>query len=151
LLIGYLTIPPIGNARGLFIDHSEWSNDMFVKKLVLFDETNEPAFRNFTGGPHKYYFDIRHSANGEPYIIIHEKNTAKEASGKMILYKEDFAKFMTGLDEAQQYVRNELHIPTPSPNPHKPKPVKKSKTYMVRPSTKTGYYVRNRRTSNKRQ
>jgi len=59
-----------------------------------------------------YFFDVRTTRSNDYYITITESKKRYEDDSyerhKLHLYKEDFNKFMTGLEETVDYVKTEL-------------------------------------------
>jgi hypothetical protein len=63
-------------------------------------------------GKRTYFFDVKATRNGDYYLTVTEsrKKTGRDGTpvfekSKIFLYKEDFAKFEDGLDDAMGYVR----------------------------------------------
>lgn len=59
-----------------------------------------------------YFFDVRSTKQGDYFLTITESKKKFEGDGyeshKIFLYKEDFKKFVEGLNEAVDYVKTEL-------------------------------------------
>ncbi len=67
--------------------------------------------RKVKAGKRTYFFDVKTTKGNDYYINITESK--KNFDGgfmktKVFLYKEDFNKFMDGLQETVAYVKNEL-------------------------------------------
>ncbi len=64
------------------------------------------------GRKRTYFFDVKPTKQGDYYICITESKRRFDDSGydrhKIYIYKEDFNKFQTGLDETINYVKTEL-------------------------------------------
>ena len=65
-------------------------------------------------GRRTYFFDVEATRGGDYYLTITESRKITRKDGKeafdrhkIFLYKEDFAKFATGLNEAIEYVKQE--------------------------------------------
>ena len=82
-------------------------------------------------GKRIYYLDVKKSKKGEMFLAITESKKIISAEGdatqinfekhKIFLYKEDFEKFMNGLQESIQYIEkeqgpflNEIHADKPN-------------------------------------
>ncbi|MDE1191442.1 MAG: DUF3276 family protein [Arachidicoccus sp.] len=59
-----------------------------------------------------YFFDVRETKGNDYYLIITESRKRFNEDGydrhKIFLYKEDFNKFVKGLNEAVDYIKTEL-------------------------------------------
>lgn len=59
-----------------------------------------------------YFFDVRSTKQGDFFLTITESKKKFEGEGydshKIFLYKEDFKKFMEGLNETMDYIKTEL-------------------------------------------
>ena len=59
-----------------------------------------------------YFFDVRETKGSDYYLTITESRKRFDSEGydrhKIFLYKEDFNKFMKGLNEAVDYVKTDL-------------------------------------------
>lgn len=59
-----------------------------------------------------YFFDVRETRGNDYYLTITESRKKFDSDGyerhKIFLYKEDFNKFLKGLEEAVNYVKTEL-------------------------------------------
>ena len=59
-----------------------------------------------------YFFDVRETRGNDYYLTITESRKKFDSDGydrhKIFLYKEDFNKFIKGLNEAVDYVKTEL-------------------------------------------
>lgn len=82
-------------------------------------ERNEPEIvysHSIKAGRRIYYVDVKRDRNADLFICITEsKRTANEGEEtptfekhKVFLYKEDFAHFMEGLEDAIAYVKQQL-------------------------------------------
>ncbi len=67
-------------------------------------------------GKRTYFFDVKSTKGGDFYLTITESKRKVGPGGevsyekhKVFLYKEDFIKFSTGLEDAIQYIRD--HAP----------------------------------------
>ena len=70
--------------------------------------------KRIRAGKRTYFFDVKSTRSNDYYITITESRRYQKDDGfgyekhKMFLYKEDFGKFMEGLQEAVDYVKTEL-------------------------------------------
>ena len=70
--------------------------------------------KRIRAGKRTYFFDVKSTRSNDYYITITESRRYQKDDGfgyekhKMFLYKEDFGKFMAGLQEAVDYVKTEL-------------------------------------------
>ncbi len=59
-----------------------------------------------------YFFDVRETRGSDYYLTITESRKRFDSDGydrhKIFIYKEDFNKFVKGLNEAVEYVKTEL-------------------------------------------
>lgn len=59
-----------------------------------------------------YFFDVRSTKQGDFFLTITESKKKFEGEGydshKIFLYKEDFKKFMEGLNETMNYIKTDL-------------------------------------------
>ena len=59
-----------------------------------------------------YFFDVRSTKQGDFFLTITESKKKFEGEGydshKIFLYKEDFKKFLEGLNETVDYIKTEL-------------------------------------------
>ena len=66
-------------------------------------------------GKRRYFFDVRDTRSGDYYLTITEMKRAFEGEApekhKIFLYKEDFAKFVRGLQETIDYIKSNLLTP----------------------------------------
>lgn len=76
-------------------------------------EQNEKIFsKTFKAGKRFYFFDVRTTRNNDFYLTITESKRHQNADNagytiekfKIFLYKEDFAKFKDGLNEALDFI-----------------------------------------------
>ncbi|HQH40933.1 MAG TPA: DUF3276 family protein [Bacteroidales bacterium] len=76
-------------------------------------------------GKRTYFFDVKATKNNEMYLIITESKKKFENDGnffyekhKIFLYREDFDKFLEGLNEAFQFIRNAPPVISNESNDH---------------------------------
>ena len=82
-------------------------------------EKNEVLSRAVRAGKRTYFFDVKTTKNEEKYLTITESKRKFNADNgtffyekhKLFLYKEDFAKFMGGLQQAIQFIADEQGLP----------------------------------------
>lgn len=76
------------------------------------NERNEVYSKVVKAGRRAYLFDVRQTRNQDYYITITERKRLEDGESyhkqKIFLYKEDFNKFLKGLDETIDYVKTEL-------------------------------------------
>ena len=70
-------------------------------------------------GKRTYFFDVKATRNNDYYLTITESKKKLEKDGsqsyekhKIFLYKEDFEKFVTGLTEAIQFIKENSSVTT---------------------------------------
>ena len=70
------------------------------------------SIRVKAGKRRTYFFDVRETRGNDFYVTITESRKRFDSEGydrhKIFLYKEDFNKFIKGLNEAVDYVKTEL-------------------------------------------
>ena len=78
------------------------------------DKRYESVYSNKVraGKRRTYFFDVRQTKGHDYYITLTESTKKYEDGGferhKIFLYKEDFNRFMAGLEDAVDYVKTEL-------------------------------------------
>ena len=82
------------------------------------NEQNERRFESVysnkvrAGKRRTYFFDVRQTKGEDYYITLTESTRRFNGEGyerhKIFLYKEDFNRFMTGLEDAVNHVKTEL-------------------------------------------
>ena len=82
------------------------------------NEQNERRFESVysnkvrAGKRRTYFFDVRQTKGEDYYLTLTESTRRFNGDGyerhKIFLYKEDFNRFMTGLEDAVNYVKTEL-------------------------------------------
>lgn len=73
---------------------------------------NEEIYsKSIRAGKRTYFFDVRSTRNGEMFLTITESKKMMKSDGnfhfekhKIFLYKEDFEKFVTGLNESIDFI-----------------------------------------------
>ena len=94
------------------------------KKKSAADGDKEIVFsKAIKAGKRIYYLDVKKNRKDEMYLAITESKKIVFGEGddsqvsfekhKIFLYKEDFAKFMGGLQEAVRFIANEQGLPEP--------------------------------------
>ena len=75
-------------------------------------EKEEIFSKVLRAGRRTYFFDVRETRGNDYYLTITESRKRFDSDGydrhKIFLYKEDFNKFLKGLNEAVDYVKTEL-------------------------------------------
>ncbi|MFM1914078.1 MAG: hypothetical protein RIR51_1931 [Bacteroidota bacterium] len=77
-------------------------------------EREELFSKRIRAGKRTYFFDVKSTRSQDYYITITESRRHQKDDGfvyekhKMFLYKEDFDKFVAGLQEAVNHVKTEL-------------------------------------------
>jgi len=81
-----------------------------VEKDKKFESVYSSKVR--AGKRRTYFFDVRQTKGEDYYITITESTKRFDGNGyerhKIFLYKEDFNRFMSNLDETVKYVKTEL-------------------------------------------
>ncbi len=76
---------------------------------------DEVFSKQVRAGKRRYFFDVRDTRQGDFYLTITEIKRTFEGESpekhKLFLYKEDFAKFVRGLQETVDYIKRELLSP----------------------------------------
>lgn len=69
--------------------------------------------KSVRAGKRTYFFDVKSTKGGEYYLTITESKKRFSEDGKfffekhkIFLYKEDFEKFMEGLNESLNFIKN---------------------------------------------
>ena len=89
-----------------------------LKRNTATDVDKEIVFsKAIKAGKRIYYLDVKKNRKGEMFLAITESKKVVSAEGsspqvsfekhKIFLYKEDFEKFLTGLQETIQYIECE--------------------------------------------
>ncbi len=79
-----------------------------------FDKGQESVYSNKVraGRRRTYFFDVRQTKGEDYYVTLTESTKKFNGDGytrhKIFLYKEDFNRFMEGLNDAVSHVKNEL-------------------------------------------
>jgi hypothetical protein len=75
-------------------------------------QRDEVYSKKVRAGKRTYFFDVKATRGNDYYLIITESKRAFEdgqyVKHKIFLYKEDFNKFISGLNEAVNHVKDEL-------------------------------------------
>lgn len=68
--------------------------------------------KSIRAGKRTYFFDVRSTRNGEKFITITESKKMMKSDGsfqfekhKIFIYKEDFEKFASGLNESIEFIK----------------------------------------------
>jgi len=73
---------------------------------------DEVFSKKIKAGKRTYFFDVKATRGNDYYITITESKRRPDGFGyekhKIFLYKEDFNKFLTGLNEAVSHIKTEL-------------------------------------------
>jgi len=94
------------------------------KKKSAADGDKEIVFsKAIKAGKRIYYLDVKKNRKDEMFLAITESKKIVTGEGddsqvsfekhKIFLYKEDFVKFINGLQEAIQFITNEQGLPEP--------------------------------------
>ena len=95
-----------------------------LKKKSAADGDKEIVFsKAIKAGKRIYYLDVKKNRKEEMFLAITESKKIVSGEGddsqvsfekhKIFLYKEDFAKFMAGLQQAIQFIAEEQGLPEP--------------------------------------
>lgn len=87
----------------------------FKKRSALETKDKEIVFsKSIKAGKRIYYLDVKKNRNDEMFLAITESKKVVSGEGedpqisfekhKIFLYKEDFDKFMTGLEQAIEFI-----------------------------------------------
>jgi viroplasmin and RNaseH domain-containing protein len=75
-------------------------------------QRDEVYSKRIKAGKRTYFIDVKATRGNDFYITITESKRKEDGYGyakhKIFLYKEDFNKFMDGMDEVIGYVKNDL-------------------------------------------
>lgn len=94
------------------------------KKKSVVDGDKEIVFsRAVKAGKRIYYLDVKKNRKDEMFLAITESKKIVSGEGddpqvsfekhKIFLYKEDFEKFMNGLQQAMQFIADEQEVTEP--------------------------------------
>lgn len=79
------------------------------------DVRDEVYSQQVRAGKRRYFFDVRDTRSGDYYLTITEMKRAFEGDTpekhKLFLYKEDFTKFVRGLQDTIDYIKSNLLTP----------------------------------------
>lgn len=88
------------------------------KTIKVLNEQNDRKIENIfskkvrAGKRRTYFFDVVATKNMDYFLVITESKKRLDGNGyerhKIYLYKEDFNKFMKGLNETVDYIKTEL-------------------------------------------
>lgn len=95
-------------------------------------EREEIFSRAIRAGKRTYFFDVKATRKNDYYLTITESKKRFNKDGrfyyekhKVFLYKEDFTKFVDGLEEAVEFIKAnqpELQVDSPQPEPPSEEP-----------------------------
>ena len=99
---------------------------MDIRKKSVVESDKEIVFsKAIKAGKRIYYLDVKKNRKDEMFLAITESKKVVSGEGddaqvsfekhKIFLYKEDFSKFVNGLQEAIQYIADEQGLPEPQP------------------------------------
>ncbi len=75
-------------------------------------QRDEVYSKKIRAGKRTYFFDVKATRGNDYYLIITESkrgfDDGQYVKHKIFLYKEDFNKFLSGLSETIQHVKDEL-------------------------------------------
>lgn len=75
-------------------------------------QRDEVYSKKIRAGKRTYFFDVKATRGNDYYLIITESkrgfDDGQYVKHKIFLYKEDFNKFLTGLSDTIQHVKDEL-------------------------------------------
>jgi viroplasmin and RNaseH domain-containing protein len=73
---------------------------------------DEVYSKRIKAGKRTYFFDVKETRGNDFYITITESKRKQDGFGyskhKIFLYKEDFNKFITGLNEVVNHIKTDL-------------------------------------------
>lgn len=89
-------------------------SDFDYKKENEFDGGDEVFSKVVRAGRRTYFFDVKATRGNDYYLTVTESRKKQGKDGefsfekhKLFLYKEDFSKFMNGLESVINFVKNE--------------------------------------------
>ena len=95
----------------------------FKKKSAAEGDKEIVFSKAIKAGKRIYYLDVKKNRKDEMFLAITESKKIVNGEGedsqvsfekhKIFLYKEDFEKFMGGLQQAIQFIADELGLPEP--------------------------------------
>jgi hypothetical protein len=98
-------------------NHEDHENHEIQERQEIFSK----AIR---AGKRTYFFDVKSTKRNDYYLTITESKKRFNKDGryyfekhKVFLYREDFDKFMEGLNEVIEFIRNSNVQPADSPEP----------------------------------
>jgi hypothetical protein len=75
-------------------------------------DREEVFSKRVRAGKRTYFFDVKSTRGNDYYLILTESkkgfDDGQYVKHKIFLYKEDFNKFLSGLQEAINYIKTEL-------------------------------------------
>jgi hypothetical protein len=81
------------------------------------NEQGDLYAKSVRAGKRTYFFDVKSTKGGEYYLTITESKKRFSDDGKfffekhkIFLYKEDFEKFMEGLNESVDFIKNNSSV-----------------------------------------
>jgi len=93
-------------------------DNLKLKTIIVQNEPTERKIENIfgkkvrAGKRRTYFFDVVATKNRDYFLVITESKKRLDGNGferhKIYLYKEDFNKFMKGLNETIDYIKTEL-------------------------------------------
>ena len=97
----------------------------FKKKSAAEGDKEIVFSKAIKAGKRIYYLDVKKNRKDEMFLAITESKKIVSGEGmdsqvsfekhKIFLYKEDFGKFMEGLQQAIQFITDEQGLPEPRP------------------------------------
>ncbi len=103
-----------------FVRHEtrRWRYFLFTKFKTVVDNERNRRFESVyskkvrAGKRRTYFFDVRKTKGEDFYLTLTESTKRFNGEGyerhKIFLYKEDFNRFLEGLEEAVNYIKTEL-------------------------------------------
>lgn len=87
------------------------------RKDVTGNEREEIFSKAVRAGKRTYFFDVKATRNQDYYLTITESKKRMDMEGhqnfekhKIFLYKEDFEKFMEGLDDVVNFIKKNKQL-----------------------------------------
>lgn len=121
------------------------------RKMDLEKKDNEIIYsKSIKAGKRIYYLDVKKSRNDDLFLAITESK--KKVNGfdqdaqvtyekhKIFLYKEDFNKFVEGLEDVIGFIKREQGETPPREYNHPEEDITAEKTAEEEPETKKGFF-----------
>ena len=115
----------MSNFEAIFKQWTYKDMEEFKKKSAAEGDKEIVFSKAIKAGKRIYYLDVKKNRKDEMFLAITESKKIVNGEGedsqvsfekhKIFLYKEDFEKFMGGLQQAIQFIADEQGLPEPRP------------------------------------